>query len=159
VELVFVPLPRNIDIDEILDDANLYTRHTLLVACFAKGCLSDIVLYFVKLLPSLIEYTFEPGPGLNAAYAIFNKLVENTNSELLFTMTVGEYLFGFEDPLLTAIIDALFPDAQTHTFGLFLLVSWNRNSIKLTSKHQGHLVGILQRCLYVVQTFKRGCCG
>jgi len=73
-------------------------------------------------LAGVLEYVFEPGPALNAGFALLNQMIRTTETELLFTKTVGEYLFGFEDPLLTAILDLIAPDRESDEFGLFLLV-------------------------------------
>lgn len=70
-----------------------------------------------------MDNLLEPGPALTSAYTLFNKLVRDTNSELLFTMTVGEYLWGFQDPIFTALLELLVPDAQSDVFGVFMLVS------------------------------------
>nr|CAB3229114.1 platelet glycoprotein 4-like [Phallusia mammillata] len=91
----------------------------------SNGTEDDIVTslnIIVTLIPAVMEHVIPPGL-LNTAYAVFNKLVRDTNSELLFTMTVGEYLFGFQDPLFTAILDKLFPEAESDIFGVFMLTN------------------------------------
>nr|XP_002123211.2 platelet glycoprotein 4-like isoform X1 [Ciona intestinalis] len=110
----------------------------------SNGSETDVVTtlnFIIALLPGLIDHIFEEGPARDAIYTVFNKLIRDTDSEILFTMTVGEYLFGFQDPLLTALLNIIAPGSDD-VFGLFLLTNQSRgwrDYQVYTGRHFPHL--------------------
>ncbi|XP_039251289.2 platelet glycoprotein 4-like [Styela clava] len=82
-------------------------------------------------VPSIVEYWIETVPLNDTTARVLrrtvNKMINDAGSELLFTKTVGELLFGFHDELLSLIVNTIellpiegLPEGDLpETFGLF----------------------------------------
>ncbi|XP_076820149.1 platelet glycoprotein 4-like isoform X2 [Clavelina lepadiformis] len=92
----------------------------------SNGSKDDVLTtlnFIVPLIPALLENLIHNDGILKAAYVYLNKLIRETKTELLFTMSVDEYLFGFQNSLFDALIDIVAPDSGIDKFGLFLLTN------------------------------------